>query len=102
MPGVSFVQIPSELLDAIADAIAQRVVDKLRSGEFGLVDQTASPLGSRRHCALARRLVNAGDPRAAKVGRRWLISREAISEALGSTSNEMSPDNELISKLGLE
>lgn len=94
-------QIPSELLDAIADAIAERVVDKLRSGDFGMLDQTASPLGSRRHCALARRLVNAGDGRAAKVGRRWLVAREAIEKELGA-SRETSPDEQLRTELGLE
>jgi hypothetical protein len=48
-----------------------------RDGDW--IDQSTSPLGPRRHCALARRLIAAGDKRAARAGRRWLLRAEALS-----------------------
>ena len=67
-------------LDAIADAIADRVVERLGGG--GQVDQHQSPLGPRRHCTAVRRLVAAGEPGAAIVGRRYLLTREALAQEL--------------------
>lgn len=73
------------LLDALADRVADRVVDKLRGGEReGWIDQHASPLGARRHCALARKLLAEGN--AVKVGRRWLVRRERLDLELGAKS----------------
>ena len=92
--------LSQELLDQIADAIAQRVVDKLRAGDFGtMLDQTASPLGPRRHAKLARELIAHGDSRACRVGRRWLVERAAIEENL---TKAPAPDNEVLVSLGLE
>lgn len=101
MPGEPYVSnLPEHLLDQIADAIAARVVDRLRAGEFaGLIDQSGSPLGPRRHCALARRLISAGDRRACRIGRRWLIERSAIEQELGAPAPD---NNELLHELGLE
>jgi hypothetical protein len=73
-------------LDEIADRLAARVVSRLREGEPGMVDQSASPLGGRRHCAAAKRRMARGEPGAAKVGRRYLLSPEALSEELGRVS----------------
>jgi hypothetical protein len=74
-------------LDGLVDEIAQRVaaivVTRLREGEPGMIDQSASPLGARRHCAAAKRRMARGEPGAAKVGRRYLLSREALREELG-------------------
>lgn len=63
----------------IARAIAREVVAELQRGEApGLIDQTASVLGRRRHVALARELLAAGSSDAAKIGRRYLVRREAV------------------------
>jgi hypothetical protein len=70
------------LIDEIADRVAARVAERLRAGEPGMIDQSASPLGRRRHCAAVRRLVARGEPGAAIVGRRHLLSREALADAL--------------------
>lgn len=77
---------PAALLTAVellADAIADRVAAKLRNtSAASWVDQHASALGSRRHCALVRSLMKNGDPRASRVGRRYLLTGDALTEAL--------------------
>lgn len=51
------------------------------------VDQTSSPLGSRRHISATRRRMAAGLEGAARVGRRYLLSGQALTEELaGSTA----------------
>lgn len=72
------------LIAELADAIADRVVDRMRGGQApsDMVDQTQSELGPRRHCAHVRTLVAKGDPRAAIVGRRHYLKREAVTEEL--------------------
>jgi hypothetical protein len=72
-----------EALAPLLDALADRIVAKLTAGErAGMVDQVSSPLGRRRHCAAVRRRVAAGNDGAAIVGRRHLLSREALAEEL--------------------
>ena len=51
-----------------------------------MVEQGASPLGSRRHCAAVRGRLDHGEPGAAIVGRRHLLSAAALAEELGRTS----------------
>lgn len=46
------------------------------------IAQNKSPLGRRLHCAEVRRLVAAGDHRAAIVGRRFLLTQAAVDAAL--------------------
>lgn len=48
--------------------------------------QESSPLGRRRHVAAVRRRVGAGDRGAAMVGRRALLSHEALAEELAAMS----------------
>jgi hypothetical protein len=63
-------------LDALVDQLASRVADmvvmKLRTDDFGMVDQIKSPLGRRRHIAFVR----AGG--GVQIGRRYLARREDI------------------------
>jgi hypothetical protein len=81
-------------LDALVDELAQRVaaivVARLREGDPGMVDQNASPLGRRRHCAAVKRRLARGEVGAAIVGRRHLLSAEALSEELGRVSTKRS------------
>ncbi len=53
----------------------------------GMLDQSASPLGRRRHIALARKLIAASSADAAQVGRRYLVRREAIEAHAADLSN---------------
>jgi hypothetical protein len=72
-------------IDAIADRVAAVVVQRLRGDtRDGWIDQRRSPLGARRHCAVARARMDRGEVGAAKVGRRYLLSQEALNEALAS------------------
>ena len=48
--------------------------------------QTGSPLGPRRHCSAVDRRIATGDPGAARVGRRALLSPEALAEELAAAS----------------
>jgi hypothetical protein len=79
------------LVDALADRIVARVVEQLRGGTPGMIDQAASPLGSRRHCSAVKRRVARGEAGAAVVGRRHLLSPEALGEELGRTSKRKAP-----------
>jgi hypothetical protein len=69
------------LAKALAPALARAIVAELRDGD-GMVEQGASPLGARRHRAAVRRRVAAGEGGAAVIGRRHLLSREALTEEL--------------------
>lgn len=66
----------------LARLVAHEVVAELRAGDVpDVLDQSQSGLGRRRHIAFARRLIAAGDGRAAHLGRRYLLTREAIEQA---------------------
>lgn len=82
---------PPELaaaLDVLADALADRIAQRLLTGQHdGWIDQSASPLGPRRHRAAVKRRIQAGEPGAAKVGRRHLLSKDALEAELGAGSS---------------
>jgi hypothetical protein len=79
------------VLDELAQRIGAVVVERLRAGEPGMMDQSASPLGSRRHCAAVKRRIARGERGAALVGRKHLLSPEALSEELGRASKREVP-----------
>jgi hypothetical protein len=64
----------------------ERIAAERRVSHRDWLDQGASPLGRKRHCAAARRRVAAGKPDAAIVGRRHLLSSAALAEELGNIS----------------
>lgn len=80
----------SHPFDALLDELAERLADRLearqKQGAAGMVGQETSPLGRRRHCAAVRRRISANLPGAAIVGRRCLLSPEALSEELNRAS----------------
>jgi hypothetical protein len=76
------------LLDEFAHRVAALVAERLTSGAPGMVDQASSPLGRRRHCAAVKRRVGSGKPGAALVGRRHLLSVEALAEELARVSGQ--------------
>lgn len=93
-------------LDALAELIAEKVVFRLSQGQPGMIDQKQSPLGRRRHCYAVRRRLSEGSPGAAVVGRRHLLSPEALAEELARLGKRQpSPGetlaNELRRELGL-
>jgi hypothetical protein len=71
-----------EFLDVFARKVAAIVLSEMRGGDLGMIDQHGSLLGSRRHCAAVRRRIKRGTGGAAIVGRRFLLSREALREEL--------------------
>ena len=76
-----------ELLAPLLDALADRVVARLTTGQRAdLQDQVASPLGRRRHIAAVRGRVARGDAGAAIVGRRHLLTRDALAAELETLS----------------
>lgn len=104
-------ETPAEdALRVLARLVAREVVTELRAGDPPeMVDQAASGLGRRRHINWARRLIVAGDRRAVQIGRRYLLTREAVEEArrhyTDETRRPRSEDEEddaaLASELGL-
>jgi hypothetical protein len=73
------------MLAEVLEAAARRAreLDAEASAELReWTDQTRSPLGRRRHCALVRRRVGAGDAGAAILGRRFLLAPNALDEEL--------------------
>jgi hypothetical protein len=79
---------PSEfarVLRAAADE-CDRLEAERRSEHRDWVDQSASPLGSRRHIARVRARLAAGRDGAARVGRRHLLSPSALAEELSALS----------------
>ncbi len=69
-------------LDELADLIAERVWVRFQQGTPDMVDQSKSPLGSRRHCNAVKRRVGNGETGAARVGRRYLLTPDALAEEL--------------------
>jgi hypothetical protein len=80
------------LLDEFATRVAAHVIRQLRGpASADMVAQAASPLGSRRHCRAVRRRIEAGKGGAAIVGRRFLLSAEALREELARCRGEARP-----------
>lgn len=72
-----------ELLEPVLDALADKIVARLSAGtRADMQDQVGSPLGRRRHIAACRQRVARGDVGAAVVGRRHLLSRDALAAEL--------------------
>ena len=72
----------------LAPLVAREVVAQLRSGNVDMIDPVSSPLGRKRHCAAVRRLVASGTPGAAIVGRRHLLSADALQAELATLSKK--------------
>ncbi|HEY2408854.1 MAG TPA: hypothetical protein VGI10_22770 [Polyangiaceae bacterium] len=87
----------------LAPAIARAVVAELGAVNApGMLDQSASPLGRRRHIAAVRARVARGEPGAAIVGRRHLLAREAVDAELAALAKrprkaKAAPSDELAS-----
>lgn len=85
-----------QALDLLATELAERIaarVIEMQRGPAGSewLDQHGSPLGARRHCAIARRRLTAGEPGASKLGRRWLLSSDALTAELAGATAPKQP-----------
>jgi hypothetical protein len=86
-----------KLVQTARDVIRE-VVRESAEAELKLIDQRGSPLGRNRHCAAVKRRVFEGKPGAWVVGRRCLLSAEALREELddlgrrGTVARENRPD----------
>lgn len=82
------------ILDELAERLAARVAERLRASEPNMVGQSGSPLGARRHCAAVKRRLARGEPGAAILGRRHLLTAEALGEELRRASARKEPGRE--------
>jgi len=89
----------SQLRGVVADAVRQALT--IAPSSNGMRDQRGSPLGPKRHAACVRRRLAAGEPGAARVGRRWLLSEAALAEELArlGTEPDAEPSNDPIAQL---
>lgn len=71
----------ARVLRAAADE-CDRVAAEQHAERRDWIGQRESPLGNRRHCAAVGARLAAGKPGAAIVGRRHLLSAEALEEEL--------------------
>lgn len=70
-------------LDVFAARIADGVLQRLTTAQvIDWIDQARSPLGPRRHRTAVLRRLGRGEPGAVLVGRRHLLSKEAMNEEL--------------------
>jgi hypothetical protein len=78
------------LLEPVLDALADKIVSRLTAGtRADMVDQAMSPLGRRRHIAACRSRVARGEAGAAIVGRRHLLSRDALRAELDAVAKRV-------------
>jgi len=71
----------ARVLRAAADE-CDRIVAEQAAGHCDWISQADSPLGRKRHCAAVRRHLERGLDGVAIVGRRHLLSPEALRAAL--------------------
>jgi hypothetical protein len=82
----------------VIDEIVRRVLDGLRTKDaVGLIDQSKSPLGRRRHIALARK-------DGTQVGRRYFLTPEQVQTALAEMTAKRRAvrDDDVDAVLGLK
>lgn len=89
-----------EALEALIDALATRVAEKLREpsiGVAGWIDQHSSPLGPRQHIRIVRKRLGEGKEGASQQGRRFLLASAALAEEFQASKGKrrqkaLSPD----------
>ena len=86
----------AEALDAVADLVAERVWLRFQQGTPDMVDQSKSPLGRRRHCNAVKRRIGNGEPGAARVGRRYLLTPDALTDELHRLGQGPPPKGESV------
>lgn len=93
-----------QLVDRVADRIADGLFQKLQGTGGDYVDQTASPLGPRRHIAAIR----SGKLQGAKIGRQYIARAADVDAFVRNSPAECVADepadeiDELAAELGLQ
>jgi|GEM_PF-1664484 len=94
----------ARVLRAAAEEL-DRIAAEDSADRVDWIDQSASPLGRKRHCAAVRTRVARGLEGAAVIGRRHLLSQVALGEVLAvagvKPTKEDDPARDLRSKLRL-
>jgi hypothetical protein len=88
-PNAEHYRVLARAARARGEAEAQVFEDAARAAAAARrdhVDQRSSPLGARRHCAAVKRRVAQGAEGAAVIGRRHLLSQEALADELAALS----------------
>lgn len=62
------------------ERLIERLETEPRDGLGGMIDQTGSDLGAKRHCAIVRRRIAENKPGAIISGRRHMLTPEAYAE----------------------
>ena len=73
----------NQLIEQLADLVADRVVQRLGQVSDGFVDQTTSPLGNRRHIDAIR----TGKLKGRQVGRKYLARSTDVDAYVRSSSD---------------
>lgn len=78
----------------VAASECDRISEEQRQDRAAWIDQTKTLLGARRHCRIVRSRVERGEPGAAIVRRRFLLSHEAHDAELAKLSRAGAPKSE--------
>lgn len=70
-----------DVFDRLTDVLAEKTVSKMAASQVW-INQKDSPLGPRRHCAAVRRRVGEGKEDATILGKRFLLTQEALNEEM--------------------
>jgi hypothetical protein len=84
---VSIFEGLARVLEAAAEECRALAAEE-RADRREWIDQSNSVMGSRTHIRAARRRLAAGLDGVAHVGRRWLLSPEALAEELQTGTTE--------------
>jgi hypothetical protein len=79
---------PADLARVLRAAFdeCERIESERRAERRDWTDQTNSPLGRRRHVKQVKARLAAGQPGAAHIGRRYVLSAQALDEELALLS----------------
>lgn len=76
----------ADALEAQAAVLRVLAKDAEQSSPTDMIDQSASPLGNRRHCTAVQRRIAKGLPGASIVGRKHYLTPEALQAELAQAS----------------
>lgn len=81
-------------LEPLLDDLADRVAARILKAQTRMISQAKSELGPRKHREAVRRRIDEGLDGAAIVGRRFLLTPEALrEEAARATATRRRPSN---------
>ena len=81
-PGAAPDSAVLQAFEPYIDALAERLATVLERRRGRMVNQHESELGPRRHREAVKRRIDGGEGGAGRVGRNYLLTREAVREEL--------------------